>query len=379
MPVTLGSTVAKVPLQRSSFARFLSGLAFLPVLLVALAAQSVPVFAQDTAGADAAIQSAPSTPPKPAFNMSIFKTASSSAKSIKDVTLFVTAICAGIFILVEGALLYCIIRFRQRPNDLDEPPQLYGSKPVELAWTIAPALTIFVLFMIVLRSILETRKHDPPENAYKVNVIGHQWWWEYEYPEGFLTANELHLPLSEDGKPRPVWLNLQSADVIHSFWVPRLAGKTDVIPNRTNFMWFAPEGEGLYYGQCAEYCGTQHANMLLRVFVDKPEDFDVWLENQAKPGIKDPAVAEGYRLFHSLACLNCHTIRGTDAVGKFGPDLTHFGSRKTIGSGIVENTHEELVKWIYDAQAIKPGCLMPSLHITEAQAEEIARYLESLR
>jgi cytochrome c oxidase subunit 2 len=216
-----------------------------------------------------------------------------------------------------------------------------------------------------------------------VTVIGHQFWWEYRYPKlGVVTANELHIPISDPAKPTPTYLSLSSADVTHNFWVPRLAGKTDVIPNRVNTMWIDPPEAGLYLGQCAQYCGTEHAKMLLRVYAQSPEDFAEWVSQQKKPAQQDfsgnPAATEGQTVFLHNACINCHTISGTAATGRFGPDLTHLASRDTIASGPIRNTSENLRKWIDNPDTMKPGSLMPAMHLNDHDLDVITAYLTQL-
>src|SRR6266511_2898103 len=201
---------------------------------------------------------------------SIFHPLSQPAQEIKELSLLVLAICGAIFVVVAGLLVYAIIRFRHRAGDeASEPPQVYGSNQIELAWTILPLLIVFVLILVTSRTIADVQNRKAPPSAVHATVIGHQWWWEFRYPElGIVTANELHVPLSDPAHPSPTWLWLESADVAHSFWVPRLAGKTDLIPNQINTMWIAPHQAGIYLGQCAEFCGTEHAMMLLRVVVE---------------------------------------------------------------------------------------------------------------
>jgi cytochrome c oxidase subunit 2 len=216
-------------------------------------------------------------------------------------------------------------------------------------------------------------------------VVGRQWWWEYIYDHydgrelGFTTANELHVPASDGEASRRVFLILKSADVCHSFGVPRLAGKTDLIPGRVNAMWFKTDQLGLYVGQCAEYCGTQHANMLLRVVVDSPSDFESWLAHQRQPAVEDPAASAGRTAFLAQSCVNCHRVRGTSAQGRYAPDLTHLMSRQTLASGMIPNSPENLLRWVADPQPIKPGCLMPAFGLTDRQREDIVRYLLTLR
>jgi cytochrome c oxidase subunit 2 len=340
-----------------------------------------------------------------AQNLSIFDPAAQPAEAIRSLSFLVLAISAFIFIVVEGILLYSVVRFRDKtPADaksagtgpaVTEPPQVYGSKPIEIAWTAAPALIVFVLVLVTARTlwevIIDPPQPRPGDQTLFVTVIGRQWWWEYRYDYyngeklGFTTANELHFPVSAAGVPRPVYLTLKSADVCHSYWVPRLAGKTDLIPGRTNSMWFQTETPGLYLGQCAEYCGTQHANMLLRVYADTPEKFGRWLENEAKdaPRILEDApreVKDGQEVFLSQSCINCHRVRGTPAKGTYAPDLTHLMSRQTLASGMVPNkTAEDLRKWLDDPQEVKPGCLMPAFALSVDDRKALVRYLLTLR
>src|SRR5580658_1317129 len=220
----------------------------------------------------------------PALVPSIFAPESTPAHSIMRLSVLVLVIAGVIFVVVTSLLAYAVIRFRRRANDDGtEPPQIYGSGPVEAAWTTVPILIVAVLTLTTARVIHEIQDARQPAGAVEVQVIGHQWWWEFRYPKlGIVTANEMHVPVSQVDGRRPTFLDLRSADVVHSFWVPRLAGKTDLIPNKINSMWIEPERTGLFLGQCAKYCGTQHAKMLLRVYVDTPEDFDRWVQEQEK-------------------------------------------------------------------------------------------------
>jgi cytochrome c oxidase subunit II len=236
------------------------------------------------------------------------------------------------------------------------------------------------LFLAAARVIASIQNAAEPSNALEVTVIGHQFWWEYRYPSlKVVTANELHIPVSDPAHPTPTFLTLLSADTDHSFWVPRLAGKTDLIPNHPNRMWLDPHETGLYLGQCAQYCGTQHALMLLRVYVDSKGDFDRWVQQQSQPAKTSGTVSEGQRIFEQTACVNCHTIAGTAAKGTYGPDLTHLGSRETIASGVAKNSIGNLIGWIFNPDVIKPGCKMPSMGLSAKQAAAVAVYLETLR
>jgi cytochrome c oxidase subunit 2 len=298
--------------------------------------------------------------------------------------MLVLGVTAGIFVVVGGLLLYSVVRFRYRESDSKrEPPQVYGSTQIELSWTVIPILIVVMLFLSTTRVILDTQAAPKPSNALDVTVIGHQFWWEYRYPKlGVVTANELHIPVSDPAKPTRTYLTLLSADTDHSFWVPRLAGKTDLIPNRVNSMWIDPQQPGVYLGQCAQYCGTQHAKMLLRVYAQSPEDFTAWIKQQQMSATADlsgnAAAIEGQTVFMHSACINCHTIAGTVATGRFGPDLTHLASRDTIASGPVKNTPENLRQWIADPNSMKPGVLMPSMHLNDHDLDVITAYLATL-
>jgi cytochrome c oxidase subunit II len=326
----------------------------------------------------------------PAENLSIFDPASPAAESILNLAILVFAITGLIFLIVEGVLFYCVGRFRQGPAEPNgEPPQVYGSQPIEVAWTAAPAIVVFFLLLVTTRTLWEvsasTPSPKPDDETLFVTVTGRQWWWEYTYNEydgrtlGFTTAGELHIPVSEEGTPRPTHLILESADVCHSFWVPRLAGKMDLIPGRTNHLWLQSNHSGLYVGQCAEYCGTQHANMLLRVVVESRDEFERWLESEKSPAVDEPAARDGRRAFLSESCVNCHRVRGTAAQGTYAPDLTHLMARQTLASGIVENNAENLAEWVRNPQSIKPGCLMPAFGLGNREQALIVQYLLTLR
>src|SRR6195256_1390807 len=220
----------------------------------------------------------------------IFAPASTPAKSIADLSVFVLVVTGIIFLVVFALLVYSVVKFRGRATDVGrEPAQVYGSTQIELAWTIIPILIVVVLFLATARVIHAIQDAPKPATALEVTAIGHQFWWEFRYPAlGIVTANELHVPVSSPVHPAPTFLKLLSADTDHSFWVPQLAGKTDLIPNRVNDTWIDPRQTGVYLGQCAQYCGTQHAKMLLRVSVDSPEDFAAWVHAQNQPANQDP-------------------------------------------------------------------------------------------
>jgi cytochrome c oxidase subunit II len=310
----------------------------------------------------------------------IFKPASTPADSIHRLSLFVLIITGLIFVVVGSLLAYAVVKFRRRHNDEGrEPPQVYGSNQMELAWTVVPVLIVLVLFFATARVIQSVQDAILPSGAIEVIAIGHQFWWEFRYPAlGVVTANELHIPVSDRAHPTPTFVKLLSADTDHSFWVPQLAGKTDLIPNRINSMWMDPHETGMYVGQCAQYCGTQHAKMLLRVYVDSPEQFSKWVAAEKQVASSKDIVA-GRQIFEKTACINCHAISGTVANGRFGPDLTHLMSRDTIASGAASNTHENLKLWIHNPEAIKPGSLMPAMNLSYPDLEAVTGYMESLR
>jgi cytochrome c oxidase subunit II len=311
---------------------------------------------------------------------SVFSPASTPARSIYDLSLFVLVVCAAIFVTVFSLLVYSVVKYRRRAGDDGrEPPQIYGSNQIELAWTVIPVLIVVVLFLAAARVIHSVEDARFPVGTTEVTVVGHQFWWEFQYPQhGFITANELHVPVSDPRHPTPTRMTLLSADTDHSFWVPRLAGKTDLIPNRTNHMWIDPREAGVYVGQCAQYCGTQHAKMLLRIIVESRADFDRWVAEQQQPAQGDN-VAKGRQIFQGTACVNCHTVDGTHAHGTFGPNLTHLMSRGTIGAGAALNNRENMRQWLENPGYFKPGALMPAMQLNEEDLDAVTDYLMTLK
>jgi cytochrome c oxidase subunit II len=312
----------------------------------------------------------------------IFAPDSTPAHSVFRISAFVLEITGAIFLVVFSLLAYAIIKFRERKGEEgSEPPQVYGSNQMEVAWTILPVLIVVVLFLSTAQVIHRVQDAEASSKALQVTVVGHQFWWEYQYPQYNITvANELHVPVSDPASDSPTYLHLLSADVDHSFWVPRLAGKTDLIPNHPNTMWIDPQETGIFLGQCAQFCGAQHAKMLLRVYVQSRADFDRWVQNQQQPAASDPTAVAGSALFVAKTCFACHTIRGNPvAVGTVGPDLTHLMSRDTIASGVLANTPENLKKWIRNPEAVKSGSKMPVIDMTDDELNQIVTYLTTLR
>ncbi|MDO8432392.1 MAG: cytochrome c oxidase subunit II [Candidatus Binatus sp.] len=340
--------------------------------IAAMLAAASRAFANDWGMGDANSKIPPS---------SIFSPVSTPASDINTLAFFTLAITGTIFLIVGSLIVYSVVRFRARSDDDGrEPPQVYGSNPIEFAWTTVPAIIVFVLILITARTIYTVQAAPRPPGAINVRVIGHQWWWEFQYPDlGIVTANELHVPQSDPANPTPTFIVLESADVAHSFWVPRLAGKTDAIPNHRNTMWIDPHEVGTFLGQCAEFCGTEHAMMLLRVIVEPRGDFQRWAEAEKQAPVQDASVARGRAVFESTACVNCHAIRGTAANGTFGPDLTHLMSRETLGAGVAINTPEHLKIWVHDPAEMKPGALMPAMNLEPKDLDGLVAYLATLR
>ncbi len=305
--------------------------------------------------------------------MSTLAGRSDFARDILHVYAIITWAAAVIALIVFAGLAWVLLRFRDRPG-APLPPQTRGHTLLELSWTIAPALVLLVIAIPTIQVTFRTQAAPAP-GTLEVLVRGRQWWWEFRYPAlDVATANELHLPAG-----RPVALTLEGPDVIHSFWVPQLGGKRDVVPGRLNRLTLTPETPGEYWGQCAEFCGVSHANMGMRVVVDAPDAFARWVAAQrATPAEPAGAAAEGKAIFASRACVGCHTIRGVSA-GVLGPDLTTFGSRKTLAAGILPNTPANVAAWVKDPGAIKPGAKMPNLGLSDAEARSVAAYLANLK
>jgi cytochrome c oxidase subunit 2 len=281
----------------------------------------------------------------------------------------------AIFLVVQGLLLFAVFRFRER-DPAAIPRQVRGHAGLEFAWTVIPAVILTFIAFPTVAAIFRTQA-APPRDALRIHVVGHQWWWEFQYLDyGFATATDLHLPVG-----RPVSLEITGADVIHSFWVPQLGGKRDAIPGKGTRLVLTPHTPGEYHGQCAEFCGASHANMRHLAVVQAPEAFAAWVARQQQPGAVPPdgsPAAAGLEVYRRAACVGCHTVRGVSA-GVAGPDLTHFGARKTIAGGMLPNTPENLARWLRDPLAVKPGSLMPALGLSDRDVAALVAYLRSLQ
>jgi cytochrome c oxidase subunit 2 len=312
--------------------------------------------------------------------MTTFAPRSDYAQWIHSLYLQVIGWDSLIFGIVVAAMFLALLRFSTRsegvPEELPETQQHIG---LEVVWTVGPALVLLAIAIPTIRTVFRSERPMPPPHALIVEVTAHQWWWQVHYPAlAVTTANEIHLPVG-----RPVFFKLQSADVIHSFWIPQLGGKQDVIPGHTNTLTFTPQTVGEYYGQCAEFCGLSHANMRFRVFVDGVQAFTAWAARQRAPAATGAAhaadlVAAGARLYASSPCVTCHTITGV-STQRVGPDLTHFASRTTFAGATLDNTPDDLAAWLRDPPALKPGAQMPPLGLGRDQIAELVAYLESLK
>jgi len=292
------------------------------------------------------------------------------ADAIGTLALIVGVIASLIFIGVEAALVYAIWRYRASRNLAGQPATFERNRRLEIAWTAAPALILAAVFVLTLGTMAEINGAGVAP-AMRIAATGHQWWWEFAYG-GTKTANELHVPVNT-----PIDLDLTSVDVIHSFWVPELGPKMDMLPGTTNHLRVLARRAGSYEGQCAEFCGVEHAWMRLRVVVQSQADFDSWLAAQAVPAVTQGG--DGERVFLSNICVNCHTVRGTAAAGTAGPDLTHVASRATIGAGVLPNDVARMRAWLADPQRYKPGSLMPRVPLSDADLDALAAYLGALK
>jgi len=299
---------------------------------------------------------------------------SQGVQSIDSLWTVVIAIFGLIFLLVTGLIVYSLMRYRWREGEPD-PKQVAGQKTVELVWTAVPLGIVVLLFILTVRTMGVA--DPPPAPAPDLIVTGHQWWWEARYPlSGVVTANEIHIPT---GKAFSV--ELDAADVLHEFWVAQLARKMTTVPGHPNHIWLEADSAGSYPGSCSEFCGTEHAWMRFTVVAQSPADFAAWQQAQLQASTL-PTTGEalqGEQLFMQFTCVNCHDINGTPAQAHVGPDLTHLASRGQIGAGILDNTPDNLRRWLRNPQEVKPGVEMPNFQFTEAQVDALTAYLETLR
>lgn len=321
----------------------------------------------------------------------------------KEAWLFwvILAVATFVFVVVEALLIYSIFRYRERPG-ASLPRQIHGNNTIELIWTIVPSIFLFIVLVVTISTMFSLQE-PASSNTLNVKVVAHQWWWEFDYENyAITTADELVVPTGT-----VVHLDLESKNVIHSFWVPQLTGKTDVVPGHANTKWFQADKEGTYRGQCTEFCGLEHAEMEFYVIAKTTDNFTSWVSEQQQKAQNstDPNVVAGKTLFTSQGCQACHGIVGnnltsfTDANAalKIGPNLTHFGSRRTIAGGVLswdpatcvvtgsgdnaaiaDEASCNLYKWLHSPQTVKPGNDMTIGQLTDTQVAQLIAYLESL-
>jgi cytochrome c oxidase subunit II len=239
---------------------------------------------------------------------------------------------------------------------------------------------VAILFLAIGLLVFASHRTPDQSESLDVSVSGHQFWWEFRYPKlGIVTANELHIPVSDRKHRTPTYLTLSSADTDHSFWVPQLSAKADLTPTRMSHLWLRPDKPDLYLGQCRQQCSMQEATMVVRVYADAPSEFAAWVAHQQQPAVDDPAVAEGRKIFQHTACVSCHTVTGTIATGRFGPDLTHLASRETIAGGSLPNNAANLRGFIDNPAKFKPGSLMPAMHLSDHDLGALTAYMTTLK
>lgn len=299
------------------------------------------------------------------------------AQWIQSLYIQVTVWDAIIFAIVIVAFILAVFVFSSRVGEAAPASTASSDLGLEIAWTLGPTLVLLMISVPTIRTIFRSQPAVAPRGALEIKVVAHQWWWEFDYPDGAKASNELHIPVN-----RPIRLSLESGDIIHSFWVPQLGGKRDVVPGQINELTFVATVPGMYPGQCAEFCGLSHANMRFRTFVDSPDEFAKWDKDQLAGPVQssstDALASDGAKVFADSPCTTCHMIQGVSK-GYIGPDLTHFGARTTLAAGVLKNTPENVAKWIEDPQEIKPGANMPPLLLPGPKLNALVAYLESLK
>lgn len=307
----------------------------------------------------------------------MFSPVSAEASAIASLFVGVLWVCAGIFLVVIAILAVALLGARRKSGD-SEPAREQHRPWLEITWTAVPILIVMGIFGFSLHAA--TRAHPTPTGDPDIIVVGHQWWWEIRYPkEGVVTANEIHIPTGS-----PLHVQLESADVVHSFWVPQVARKMDLIPGVANRLQVHVEREGTFEGACAEFCGTQHAWMRLLVVAHPPKAYDDWLDAQRKIASppRSATARAGRAVYERETCGNCHALRHAEGAGRgpsIGPDLTHLASRRDLGAGVAANTAENLVRWMADPQRIKQGSHMPKFQLSPSDSARVAAYLSELR
>lgn len=309
------------------------------------------------------------------YYTSVLNAGTQQAAEILSSFYITLGVAAFIFAVVAGLVIFASVKFRYREGG-PEPKQFEENVKLEVIWITIPTLIVIGLFFV---TVVVMSKVNPPVINHKPDlvVVAHQWWWELHYPQsGVTTANEVHLPVGS-----LQLIRLVSDDVIHDFWVPSLGKKVDIIPGHPNHLWLTIERAGIYLGTCDEYCGAEHAWMRIQVIAQPPKDFDAWLLQQKEPAVPPSSVPamKGIEVFMEKNCINCHSINGLEDRGHVAPDLTHLASRETLASGVFANTPANLFKWLKNPQAIKPGCKMPDLHLSDEEVRNLTAYLGGLK
>jgi cytochrome c oxidase subunit 2 len=297
-----------------------------------------------------------------------FSPQSAQTHLIAAVFFVVLVIAAVIFLVVTAGVIYSSVRYRSR-GAAAEPRQIFGSRKLEVSWTVVPLAIMIGLFVITVRAMILIDAPQESGQTPDLIVTGHQWWWDARYPNGAVATSDIHIPAG-----RRLLVRIESTDVIHDFWAPELARKMDAVPGRPSYIWLEADAPGTYSGACSEFCGAQHAWMRFRVIAEAAVDFDAWLQRQTQaPPEPTGIAAEGARLFRSKKCADCH------APGGKGPDLAHVATREFLGSGISRNTPENLALWLTNPQAAKPGNRMPDTPLSANERDALLAYLETLR
>ncbi len=310
------------------------------------------------------------------FFTNLFSSASSEAYNINTLFLRYMILAGFIVLLVTSLVIIGAFKYREKKNK-KEPEQVFGNQKLELTWTVLPLIAVTFFFFLTVKTMSEINKPFQRNEKPDVVIIAHQWWWDMRYPKyNVETANELHIPVGKNLLTR-----IESADVIHDWWVPELGRKIDAVPGRINYTWIDADKQGVYTGTCSEYCGAQHAWMRIRVVAESQNDFNNWIKAQQiiPPFPKDSTAIKGAELFQSKTCANCHSISGTPADATIGPNLTHFASRKTMLSGMLINTDKNLKRWLTDPQKVKRGARMPDFLLSKKEVDELASYIEGLK
>jgi cytochrome c oxidase subunit 2 len=301
---------------------------------------------------------------------SVFNPVSPQGLAISNLFIFISIVSLVIILGIVGVLAYTLTHFRARPGQ-GEPPQSFGVLWMEVVWTAIPTALLVIVFIATIKAM---QISSPPNNNAlgnrhpDITIVAHQWWWEVRYPDGVVTANEIHIPVGQR-----MLVALQSADVIHSLWVPQLNGKIDAVPGQTNLMWLQADRAGTYQAACAEYCGAAHARMRALVIAQPAAQFAAWEHQQLTPAPSPSGLAaQGAKLYFTLSCQSCHSAG-------IGPDLTHVGSRSTLAGVTLPNTPANMAAWLHNPQAIKPGSHMPNFQLSTSEVRMLTAYLESLK